>query len=126
MHGYSPVFRSGRLHEFVLVENTLKENGIPYISQQNTISGLNIAPVCPASAPGLYWSVFVAQEFVDKAVEVLSDLPIEIDSEPPELWHFSSDKNVKSSFRLYALVILILTVGILFMDVIIKIISSMF
>ena len=126
INGYMPIFRTGRLHEFLLVENSLKENGIPYIRQENNISGLNMAPACPASAPGVYWSIFVPDELEETAKEILSSLPIDISSEPPDLWHFSSDENVKSGFRTYAVAALALFIAIMFLDVIIELFKSLF
>jgi len=61
----------------------------------------------PAMGPGTLYSILVSDKLVEQAKVVLSNLPIEIDTEP-EVWHFGSSEKQKRWWKIFTWFILAL------------------
>lgn len=117
---FTVIFRTGRSWEYDMVINTLKEKGIPYQNREEHSSGLRFAmPLRATPGPGTWWSVLVPERFIDEAMGILSDLPIEVKTNP-DIWHFSSSKSIKRGWQIYAWIILVITILWLIFDIAIK------
>ena len=118
---FTVVFRTGKSWEYDMVINTLKEKGIPHQSREESSSGLRVAmPLRATPGPGIWWAVLVPEQFFNEAKAILSDLPIEIKTDP-DVWDFSSSKKVKLGWQIYAWIVL----GILVLITIINIIPRL-
>lgn len=95
------IFRTGKLWEYDMAINILNENGIPNQSREETSGGLCLAiPLCATPSPGTWWSVLVPKKKLDQAKHILSELPMEIKTDP-DIWDFSSSEKVKRGQPIY-------------------------
>ncbi len=112
------VFRSGRLVQFQWACNALKEAGVPFFTREETSSGLRLAmPATPATGPGISWALLVPQPAVHDAQKILSELPFEV-STVAGVWDFQPSPKVKRGWRIYAIIVLIISAVILILDII--------
>lgn len=103
---FTVIFKTGRSWEYDIVINTLKEKGIPYQNREEYSSGLRVAiPLRATPGPGTWWSVLVPEKFINEAKTILSDLPIEIKTDP-DVWDFTSSKKVKRGWQIYVWIVL--------------------
>jgi hypothetical protein len=107
---FTVVFRTGKSWEYEMVLNTLEENDIPYQSWEESSSGVRLAmPLRPTPGPGIWWAVLVPAKFLKETQSLLSELPIEIKTDP-DVWDFSSSTAVKIGWQIYVWIILGFTV----------------
>ncbi len=106
------ILKSGRLHEFEMACNALKESGIPHFRQEETVSGLKTAMVQPVMAPGLFWNLLVPSTERTKAEKILSELPIDLTTDP-ELWHCGSKPESQQDWKGFIAFIALVSVVIL-------------
>ena len=106
------ILKTGRLHEFEMGCNALKESGIPHFRQEETVSGLKTSMVVPVMAPGLYWNLFVPVSEKTKAEKILSDLPIDF-TVNPDLWHCGSKPESQQDWKGFIALIVLTSVAIL-------------
>jgi hypothetical protein len=105
---FTVAFRTGRIWEYDMVVNTLKDNGIPFQSFEESSSGLRLAmPLRPTPGPGVWWGISVPKQHLEKVNSLLSELPIDVTTEP-DIWHFSSSGKVKLGLKIYAWIALAL------------------
>jgi len=103
------ILRTGKMHELQMAENALKDLDIPYFTQEETSGGLRLAmPLATAMGPGVWWSLHVPEEYSERAKKVLETLPIDVTLNP-DVWDFGPTSRVKKSWRIYALISLIIT-----------------
>ena len=102
-----------------MARDTLKTADIPFFAREENLSGLSLAfPAVPTPGIGTTWSLYVPESFADKAKELLSPLPIELDKQP-DFWDFTSDPKVIRWFKIFILINLI-GVGLIILREIIK------
>ena len=109
------ILKTGRLHEFELACNALKDSGIPHYKQEENISGLKTAMYTPAMGPGTFWNLLVPVSEKLNAEKILSELPIEV-TKQPSIWHFGANEEAKKGWRIFAIFILTLSVLLLVVD----------
>jgi hypothetical protein len=103
------VLRSGHLVQFEWACNALKEAGVPFFTREETSGGLRLAmPVAPATGPGVSWAVLVPEPAVPEARAVLAELPFEVHTEAG-IWDFEPTRKVKIGWKVYAAIVLALT-----------------
>ena len=103
------ILKTGRLLDHDLAANTLAENGIPFYKQMETITGLKLAmPFQPAMGPGTYYNILVPERFAVEAKQILSELPIDLTTDP-EMFHFGASEKAKTGWKIYAWIILAVT-----------------
>ena len=103
------ILKTGRLLDHDLAANTLTENGIPFYKQMETITGLKLAmPFQPAMGPGTYYNILVPERFAVEAKQILSELPIDLTTDP-EMFHFGASEKAKTGWKIYAWIILAVT-----------------
>jgi hypothetical protein len=105
MQGHRIILKTGKLLDFELACNALKEAGIPFVKQEENYTGLKEAYCQPVMGPGNFFNLIVPFPFETKATQVISELPIEITLEP-ELWHYGADDKSKKYWKIYALIVL--------------------
>jgi hypothetical protein len=104
---FAVVLRTGRIWEVEMVANAFDKAKIPYYQQFETITGLRLAKEIPqAMGPGDWWAFYVPKRFLERAGEVLSELPIEVTINP-DIWHFTPTEEGKRFFKTYAIYVLI-------------------
>ena len=96
--GYKIIFKSGKLYEFDMVTNALKEKGIPFFQREETASGVRFAVTQPAMGPGVWYSILVPEPAVDDALAVLAELPVEPTTEP-DVWGFGPSEETKRGWQ---------------------------
>lgn len=102
------VLCTGKIHEFEMAKNILSERKIPFITQQESVSGLKrAAPVTSAPGPAQWWSILVPGQAVHEAKTTLSKLPFEVETNP-DIWHFGASEKIKKGWRIFAWMILVL------------------
>ena len=102
------IFRSGRLYEIEIASNALREHNIPFYLQEETSGGLKVAmPLMPTPASGVCWLMHVPEEKATEAKQLLSELPMEVSTEP-DIWHFGPSEKSKQGWKIFAAFILIL------------------
>lgn len=100
------VLRTGKIHEFDMAKSILSKREIPFIAQQEGVSGLKVAaPVTSAPAPGQWWSILVPIIAVHDAKIALSELPFEIETNP-DIWHIGTAEKAKKAWRIYVWIVL--------------------
>ena len=103
------ILKTGRLLDHDLAANTLAENEIPFYKQMETITGLKLAmPFQPAMGPGTYYNILVPERFAVEAKKILSELPIDLTTDP-EMFHFGASEKAKTGWKIYAWIILAVT-----------------
>ena len=104
------VLRTGKAHEFDMAKSMLSEHKIPFTTMQESVSGLKVsAPVTSAPGPGQWWAVLVPSQVVDEARAALSELPFEIETNP-DIWHLGTPEKARIGWRVYAWIVLGLSV----------------
>jgi len=102
------IFRTGKSYEIEMASNTLRENDIPFHLQEETSGGLKVAmPVRPSPGPGIWWSIHVPEEKANEAKQILSELPMEVDTDP-DIWHFGPTERKKRGWKVFAAIMLLL------------------
>jgi hypothetical protein len=85
-----------------MASNKLKEAKIPFITRQESVSGLSLAMLpTPVMGPGIFFSIRVPESMVDDAIKILEELPIDLKTEP-DVWHFGPSEGVKNFWKFYA------------------------
>ena len=105
MQGHEIVLRTGRIHEFELVCNALNEANIPYVKQEESVSGLKTGYVQPVMGPGNYFNLLVPTESKQKALDIISALPVDLGRDP-DVWHYGGTEKAKKKWRVYITVVL--------------------
>jgi hypothetical protein len=110
------VFRTGRVYELDVAQDTLRDAGIPSYAQEEGIGGLVTAlPSSPVAGPGVWFNVLVPEERLADARNALSDAPLalalDLDSEPG-VGHFDPGRRWRATWRIYAAVVLLISVAI--------------
>jgi hypothetical protein len=101
------VLSTGQVWQIDMAIDALKRAAVPHMAEEETASGLRLAmPVMPAQAPGVFWTVRVPASQVEKARQVLSELPFEIKTSP-DAWDFKPEPEVKKGWRAYIVVALV-------------------
>ena len=109
MTDHEVVLRTGRIHEFEMAKNILFERKIPFITQQESVSGFRqAAPVTSAPGPGQWWTILVPIQVIHDAKTTLSELPFDIEANP-DIWHFGASDKVKRGWRIYGWFVLVLS-----------------
>lgn len=94
--------------------NALREAGIPHFAREETSGGLKLAfPAAPAPGPGIWWTLLVPADSVADAKEILLKLPCGAKTKAG-VWDFGPTKNVKRRWKIYAVVIILITLAIIF------------
>jgi hypothetical protein len=82
------VFVTGRIIEYDMAVDVLKQARIPFQSQEETGTGMKLAmPVAPTPGPGTFWSLLVPEKALADARQALSQLPFPITTNPGP-WDF--------------------------------------
>jgi hypothetical protein len=82
------VFVTGKLIQFDMAVDALKQASIPFQSRVETGTGMKLAmPVAPTPGPGTFWSILVPEKALAGARAVLSELPFPITTSPGP-WDF--------------------------------------
>lgn len=105
---YVVIFRTGKLWEFDLARDTLKEHNIPFFAQTQSLSGVQTAfDVAPSMGPGVSWSLLVPGEGAVQARELLQASRLDVGKEP-EAWDFAPQPKVKKYWKAYIWGVIIL------------------
>jgi hypothetical protein len=105
MQGHEIILKTGRVYEFELACNALKEAGIPFFKQEENYSEIKEAYYQPAMGPGTFFNLLVASPIKEDAIKILSQLPIELTLEP-DFWHYGANEKSKRKWKIYALIVL--------------------
>ncbi len=106
---FTVVFRTGKQWEYDMVLNTLKENGIPNQSREES-GGISVAmPLRATPGPGVWWAVLVPERNLIQAKEILAELPIEIKTDAG-VWDFAPTKSIKRWWQIYLSILLALAI----------------
>ncbi len=108
MPNHVVILKTGRLHEFELACNALKESGIPHHRQEESSAGLRTAMYTPAMGPGSFWNLLVPVSEKARAEKILSELPTDFTTNP-DIWHFGAKPKQKKVWRTYSIFILLIT-----------------
>lgn len=100
MKGYELILSTGRIIDFEMACDSLKEKGIPFIRQEENISGLKEAYVQPVMGPGNFFNLLVPNAVKEDAINTISELPIDVTTEP-DLWHFNENEKSKRNWKIY-------------------------
>lgn len=112
------ILKTGRLLDHDLAANTLRESGIPFYKQMETITGLKLAmPFQPAMGPGTYYNILVPERFAEEAKQILSELPIDL-TDDPDIFHFGASEKEKVGWKIYVWVVLAITAIVLLANII--------
>ena len=112
------ILKTGRLLDHDLAANTLRESGIPFYKQMETITGLKLAmPFQPAMGPGTYYNILVPESFAEEAKQILCKLPIDL-TDDPDIFHFGASEKEKVGWKLYVWVVLAITAIVLLANII--------
>jgi len=102
------ILKTGKRYELDMATNALTEASIPYYTQEDDSSGVRLAmPISTSMEPGMWWTIFVPEEAVSRAREVIERLPFETKTNP-DIWDFGPSKKVKRGFTIYTWIILTL------------------
>src|SRR5512146_1044373 len=97
---YVVIFRTGKLWEFDLGRDALKEHNVPFFAQTQSLSGVRTAlDAAPTMGPGVSWSLLVPREAVQKAREVLRGCRLDVEKQP-EPWDFAPQAKVKKYWKM--------------------------
>lgn len=106
---YVVVFRTGKLWEYDLGRDALKEHGIPFFAQTQSLSGvLTALDAAPSQGPGVSWSLLVPPEESEKARELLRSCRLDVEKQP-EAWDFSPEPKAKKYWKMFIWAIIALT-----------------
>lgn len=112
MQGYEIILKTGRIYEFEMACNALGEAGIPYVKQEESYTGIKTGYVQRVMGPGCFFNLLVPATQKEQATKVISELPIEVTTEP-DIWHYGANEKSKRNWKTYALIVLgILAVGL--------------
>jgi hypothetical protein len=101
------ILRTGQVWQLDMAVDALKRAGVPHMVEEERASGLRLAmPVAPAPGPGVCWTLRVPGVQLEKAKQVLSELPFEIKTNP-DAWDFNPDPEVKKGWRTWIVVALV-------------------
>ena len=85
------VFTTGKIIQFNMAIDALRQAHIPVQTQENTGTGMQLSmPVAPTPGPGVFWSILVPEKALGDARQVLSELPFPITTNPAP-WDFLPD-----------------------------------
>ncbi len=103
---FSVIFRTGKQWEYDMVINKLNEKGIPNQSREESSGGITLAmPLRATPEPGIWWAVLVPERYLNEAKGSLSELPIDIKTDP-DVWDFGPTKRVKRGWQIYVWIVL--------------------
>lgn len=113
------VLRTGKLYEVDTALLALKEANVPCFAQQQGIDGVRFAmPAMPTAGPGLWYIVLVPVTVVQQAQDILSQLPIEVKTDP-DAWDFTTDTSLRINWKtaiILFLIAMVLTLLLPLMD----------
>jgi hypothetical protein len=109
------VFKTGKLYEHDMARNALTENNIPHYNETETVSGLRLAmPFPPEMAPGRFYSILVPKNAVEDAKSILSELPIDVTTDP-DIWHFNPSEKAKRIWKIFIIILISLAFSLMIM-----------
>ncbi len=103
MLGHETILKTGRIYNLEIACDALKKAGVPFVKQEENYTGLKTGYVQPTMGPGNYFNLLVAPSQKETAIIILSELPIDLTTEP-NLWHYGADEKSKNNWKVYALV----------------------
>ncbi|KPK95192.1 hypothetical protein AMJ80_05195 [bacterium SM23_31] len=102
------IFKTGKIFELDMVTNVLQEKGIPFYTQEESLSGIKLAmSLQPTMGPGIWYSVLVPEKAAKDAKFIISELPIDIGTNP-DIWDFGPSKVTKRSWKIFAWSVLLI------------------
>lgn len=101
MQGYVAILRTGRIYDIEMACEALRKAGIPFIRQEEGISGIQDGFVLPAMGPGNYFILLVPEQLEQAAVRIISELPIEITLDP-DFWHYGANERSRRWWKIFA------------------------
>lgn len=117
MQDHEIILKTGRIIDFDMACNALKEAGIPFVRQSEGHTGIQEAYVQPVMGPGNYFNLLVPSALKQDAEFILSHLPIE-NTIDPDFWHYGANKKSKRNWKIYALVVLGISATIFIVNII--------
>jgi hypothetical protein len=106
------VFRTGKVWEFEKAVAALKQARIPYMAKEETTNDLRRArPWSAVPGPLLCRTLQVPASELEKANQVLSELPFEIKTNPGA-WDLSTRPGLKKGWKVFIVVIFVLILGL--------------
>ena len=102
------LLRTGKLYQLGAADLALRNAGLPYNLQEESVSGIRTAmPVDPSPAPGTWWTIIVPSDRFEEASEVISGLPYDFTT-APDVWDCSHSPRAKKIITIAAWASLIL------------------
>ena len=100
------ILRTGKVMDFDMASNTLKEARILVQCNQVSDTGVRlVVPATPTPAPGVWYTIAVPRMCLEEATELLQELPIELTTNP-STWHSNSSPEFKGAWRIYSAIII--------------------
>ena len=108
------ILKTGKLHEIDMAANALEEEGIPFMRRQASSGGMVVAmPIAPTPGPGVWWDLLVPEVACEDAKAVLSQLPMEMQTDP-DIWDFAPTDSQRKGWKVYAfIVVAIIAAGLI-------------
>lgn len=107
------VYRTGKLQELEMARVALQEARIPCYSQEEHLGRLKLAmPVTTAQGPGVWWSIHVSESSFEAAKQILQELPIDYQLYP-KFWAHAPSAKTKNGYKLYAGIMVVVTMAML-------------
>ena len=104
------IFRTGKLWEFDLARDALKQHGIPLFARSDSMSGVRTAvDAMPMQGPGVFWCLLVPEQAARRAKQILRGCHLEVEKQPL-IWDFAPRRGNKKFWKSYVWFILILSV----------------
>jgi hypothetical protein len=102
------IFRTGKLWEFDLARDALRQNGIPFFARTDSVSGVRTAlDAMPMQAPGIFWCLIVPKKASRRAKQILRTCRLDVEKQPL-IWDFAPGPKGKKFWKTYALFVLVL------------------
>jgi len=105
MRDHEVILRTGRIFDFEMACNALHKAGIPFIKQEESLTGVKDGYFQPSMGPGSFFNLLVPKQFKEDAMGVISELPIDMTT-VPDFWHYGADEKSKRLWRIFAMVVL--------------------
>jgi hypothetical protein len=107
------IFRTGKVWEFDMARDALKQHNIPFFGQTDNVSGVRTAvDAMPTPGPGAFWSILVPEQAAHRAQQILRQCRLDVEKKPL-IWDFNPAPEGKKFWKSYATFTLI--IGIVFL-----------
>ena len=107
---HAVIFRTGKLWEFDMARDALKQHKIPSFAQQDNMSGIRTAvDAMPIQGPGVFWNILVPERFAHRAQEILKGCRLDVEKKPL-IWDFGPAPESKKFLISYAKLTLIVSI----------------